>query len=357
MRTGTLCAIFALASFVLVAPTGASAASHHLRPITPGSILVSQGGTIFGEGVGVSGSGVEADGDVTAYPPDSNGDVAPEASFTNSMYGPVTLAFDRSGDLWVANENTSTLVELTKAQLATPNPVPSVTISSASGALANPFGMAFDRWGDLWVVGNNLSQVYEYTKRQLATTGSPTPRTTISALPSTPIADAFDASGNLWVSTDTSVVEFSEAELAMANPTPTVTISSTGGAGLAFTASGNLWMVTGGGPDCFGTPCTNALVEFTKAQLSTSGSPTPAVTITSTDVGTYQSLDGPYSVAVDRCGNLWVSNFDDDTAVEFGRDQLSESGSPTPLRAIVGPNSGMNFPSYVVIAPSVSPHD
>ena len=98
------------------------------------------------------------------YPPNSNGDVAPEASFTKGMYGPFAVVFDPSGDLWAANINTSTLVEFTRAQLAMPNPVPAVTISAASGALDNPYGMAFDRWGNLWVVGNNSGRVYEYTK-------------------------------------------------------------------------------------------------------------------------------------------------------------------------------------------------
>jgi hypothetical protein len=273
------------------------------------------------------------------------------------------LAFYPSGDLWVANENNSTLVELTSAQLATPDPVPAVTISSASGALENPFGMAFDRWDNLWVVGNNSSRVYEYTKWQLAQSGSPTPRTSISDFPSTPFSDAFDPHGDLWVTTGITtgagspcpsgcVVEFSRAELSRPNPMPTVTITSTGGANLAFTRSGDLWIVTGGGaPNCFGTPCTNELLEFTKAQLSSSGSPTPAVTITSTDVGSYESLDGPYGVAVDHSGDVWVSNFDGMTAVQFGQHQIAQSGSPTPQRAIVGANTGMNWPSFIVIEP------
>jgi len=112
-----------------------------------------------------------------------------------------------------------------------------------------------------------------------------------------------------------------------------------------------LWLVTGGGPNCFGTPCTNELVEFTKAQLSTSGSPTPAVTISSTTVGPYQSLDGPYGVAVAPSSDVWVSNFYNNTAVEFGRDQLSTSGSPSPVRVIVGANTGMNWPSFILIEP------
>jgi hypothetical protein len=92
-------------------------------------------------------------------------------------------------------------------------------------------------------------------------------------------------------------------------------------------------------------------VEFTKAQLSASGSPTPAVTISATKVGTYKSLDGPYSLAFDSSGDLWVENFNGNTTVEFGRDQLSTSGSPTPVRAIVGPRTGMNYPSYVLVEP------
>ena len=83
--------------------------------------------------------------------------------------------------------------------------------------------MAFDRWGNLWVVGNSAGIVYEYTRPQLARSGSPTPRTTISDFPGTPVSDGFDASGDLWVTIQLSpqcpqgcVVEFPRAELAMA---------------------------------------------------------------------------------------------------------------------------------------------
>jgi ligand-binding sensor domain-containing protein len=347
--TGALCALFALASSMLVAPTEASATPFHVGPFAPGSVVVSQGGTIFG-GTN-TGSGVELNGDVDVYPPHANGDVAPESSFTNGSFGPTTMAFDPSGNLWVANENTSDLFELTKGQLAMPNPVPAVTIFAESGALANPFGMAFDPSGNLWVVSNAWSKVYEYTKSQLASSAAPTPAATISDFPVAPLSDAFDASGDLWVSTDTSVVEFSKADLTTTDPAPTVTISSSGGAQLVFDSSGDLWIVTGGGPYCFGTPCTNEVLEFTKGQLSTSGSPTPAVTISSTKAGPTGSIYGPYSLAFTSSGDLWVENFDGNTIVEFGKQQLSTSGSPTPVRTIVGPDTGMNSPSYVVIEP------
>lgn len=348
VTAAALCALIGLASPVLVAPAEASATG--MGPFAPGSVVVTQGGTIFG-GTN-TGTGVELNGEVDVYPPDANGDVGPEASLANGSYGPTTMAFDSSGGLWVANENTSDLFELTRAQLGTPGPVPPVTIFAGSGALANPFGMAFDSLGNLWVVSNAWGKVYEYTKSQLASSGGPTPVKTISDFPSTPIFGvAFDASDDLWVSTVKSVVEFSKAELAKTSPEPTVTISSSGGAQLVFDTSGDLWMVTGGGPDCFGTPCTNEVVELTKAQLSASGSPSPAVTISSTKAGAAGSLYGPYSLAFTPSGDLWVENFNNNTTVEFARDQLSKSGSPAPLRTIVGPRTGMNFPSYVMVAP------
>jgi hypothetical protein len=352
-----LCALFGLANSVLVAPSEVSAAPFGFDPFPPGSVVVAQGGTIAGNGTGTTG--VEADGAVNVYPPGPNGDVVPAASFTNGMNGPFVVVFDPSGDMWAANVNTGTLIEFTRTELATPNPVPAVTISSTSGALADPYGMAFDPWGDLWVVGNSLGRVYEYAKWQLARSGSPTPAATITDFPGTPLGDAFDPWGDLWVTVQVStacpqgcVVEFSRAELSMPGPTPTVTISSTGGANMAFTPLGDMWMVTGGGlPDCYGTPCNNELVEFTRAQLSRSGSPAPAVTISSTGVGATGSLWGPYGVAVDLFGDVWVSNFNKPTTVEFGRSQLSMSGSPTPIRTIVGSGTGMNWPSFVVLAP------
>jgi hypothetical protein len=375
-KAGALLSLLGLAGSVLVAPTGASAASFGFRSFAPGSVVVAQGGTISGNGLGTPGT-VSADGYVNVYPPNSNGDVAPEASFTQGMYGPFVVVFDPAGDMWAANvDNTSdsTIVEITAAQLATPNPVPAVTITGAGDALEYPYGMAFDGTGDLWVVGNYVGVVYEYAKWQLAHSGSPTPVRTITELPATPNGDGFDPWGNLWVSTATStqcpqgcVVEFSKSELASPHPGPTVIISSTGGANLSFTPSGDMWLVTGGGPasDCvYGDPCNNELVEFTRAQLSASGSPAPAVTIRSdiTGCSTYGapatpcangSLYGPYGVAVDPAGDVWVSNFNTPTAVEYGRDQLPRwgSASPTPERTIAGPDTGMDWPSFVTLAP------
>src|SRR5208282_5960444 len=64
MKTGALCALVALASPVLVVATGASAAPAGIGPFAPGSIVVSQGGTIAGTGKSGKGTTVEDNGEV-----------------------------------------------------------------------------------------------------------------------------------------------------------------------------------------------------------------------------------------------------------------------------------------------------
>ena len=105
---------------------------------------------------------------MNVYPPDANGDVAPEASFTQGMYGPFVVVFDPSGDMWAANvDNTSdsTIVEITRAELGTPNPS-GCDHNGSRGRLRYPYGMAFDSWGNLWVVSNFVGVVYEYASWQ-----------------------------------------------------------------------------------------------------------------------------------------------------------------------------------------------
>jgi hypothetical protein len=110
---------------MLVAPTEATAASFGVTPFAPGS--------------GTGTTGVEADGALEVYPPDADGDVAPETSFADGMYGSFVVVFEPSGDLWAANVDNGTLVEIARAHLATPDPVPAVTISAAGDALEDPY--------------------------------------------------------------------------------------------------------------------------------------------------------------------------------------------------------------------------
>jgi hypothetical protein len=291
--------------------------------LAPGTIIVAQQG-----------------GTVCTYGADAAGDAAPQTTISSGMTEPMTLAFDHSGDLWVADENSNKLLEFTKAVLAKPNPKPSVTISPGVNVL-NPYGMAFDRAGDLWLVNNGFGTVLEFTRAQLARSGSPAPVKTISgSYFNSPVGAAFDSSGDLWVANTNRLVEFDPKELAKAHPSPSLTISANGssidGANpVHFDHSGNLWV---------GDWNNDSIVEFKKSQLAKSGDPVPAVTISG------HSISGPY-MAFDPAGDMWVSNWGNSTMVEFAKSQLAHSGDPVPVRTVSGPKTQMGSPTYLLVEP------
>ncbi|HEY6472700.1 MAG TPA: IPT/TIG domain-containing protein [Acidimicrobiales bacterium] len=292
---------------------------------------------------------------LVSYPLSATGNATPgvtissDGSSLNNPFG--TEAFDAAGDLWISNLDTNTLVEYTPSQLAsTGSPTPAVTISSDGSSLDSPGSVAFDRSGDLWAL-NESGAIVEYTPSQLASSGAPTPAVTISGNES-PYGLAFDGSGDLWVadSGKNTVIEYTPSQLeSSGSPTPTVTLSTDASSsidspsGVAFDSSGDLWVTNTN---------TYSLVEFTPSQLASSGAPTPAVTISPNA----SSLDGPYSLAFDAGGNLWVANAYSDGLVEYAPSQLAASGAPTPVNTIVGAATGMSAPGGVVIeqAPTVT---
>jgi sugar lactone lactonase YvrE len=115
---------------------------------------------------------------------------------------------------------------------------------------------------------------------------------------------------------------------------PSVTLSGAAGGGnasVAFDASGNLWALNS---------ATNTLNRFDAVQLGSSGTPVPAVTISSSA----GSLSRPASLVFDRNGNLWIANLGNDTIVMLTPYQLSQSGSPTP-GLVISANTSQFDPS------------
>lgn len=114
------------------------------------------------------------------------------------------------------------------------------------------------------------------------------------------------------------------------SPTPAVTLSSTDWPeGLALDVHGDLWV---------GMTRTQSLVEFTPSQQVSTATPTPAVTIGSD--GT--SLRDPVSLAFDAQGNLWVANAGSGTDIEmYTSSQLASSGNQSPSVSITGSYNGI----------------
>jgi sugar lactone lactonase YvrE len=249
------------------------------------------------------------------------------------------VAFDGQGNLWVVNDNSNTVVEYSVAALAANgSPTPAATIQLPT--LTYCYAIAFDANGDLWVGNNIANTIVEFTPAQLAAGGSPTPTVTITEVPpqpgnlQEPIGLAFDMHGNLWVANNaaSSIVEYTPSQLATSgSPTPAVTLTGSAIAypnEIAFDHAGNLWITNSAYlPNTPSVPNPGRIVEYAAPDLTATGSPTPVLTL-HPPPGTYGSL--PTGLAFDDSGNLWYADLDTESIGEYRAASLTAGGTPSP---------------------------
>lgn len=262
----------------------------------------------------------------------------------NEVNGPAGVAFDASGNLWVADSANDRILEfhspLTSGELA------SIALGQTGAAgnsainLNDPRGIAFDSSGDLWVADSANNRVVEFVDASTLASGAPaslvigqpafgssTAGTSFNQL-SFPEGLAFDSSGNLWVA-DTSnnrVLEFNKgsgfadgggASLVLGQPNFTASGSSTSQSGLnlptsiAFDSSSNLWVSDSGN---------SRILEF--SSLSTNDAHASLVIgqsgFTTGTSGTSQTtLNFNEGIAFDGSGNLWVADLNNNRMLEF----------------------------------------
>jgi hypothetical protein len=183
----------------------------------------------------------------------------PAATITSAALNfPQQSVFDAQGNQWVTDHNNNTVLVFTAAQLAMTgvnNLVPAVTISSAD--FNGPLGIAFDRNGDLWIANNGGVPVAGSTSGAMSPAGTtiveflathlPTPPATGVLTPDltpdvtlsddgqnsiqAPWALIFDGRGHLLSSNanpPSTIVDYSANELAASGaPVPVLIISPT----------------------------------------------------------------------------------------------------------------------------------
>ncbi len=303
---------------------------------------------------------------LASFAPGATGNVAPTSTVTGlgtTLNAPYSSALDPSGNVWVANLG-STIAEYTQAQLAAGGtPTPGVVLSATANSLSEPSSLAFDRAGDLWVANKfpTGGSVVEFTPSQLAASGAPTPKVTITSNGSrsidTPLSLAFDGRGNLWVangsssSATSSIVGFTPAQIsASGNPTPAVTLTPTSIApsGSSIASPDALAFDHSGNLWVANTVSTGSVVAFSPAQLATSGSPVPGVVLASN--GT--NLNSPAGLTFDRFGNLWAANLAANSVTEFSPAQQAASATYTPTSTLFGGLTGLSSPRNVLFVPA-----
>ncbi len=205
--------------------------------------------------------------------------------------------------------------------------------------------LAFDGVGDLWVVDRNNATLNEFTPSQLAAGGAQTPAVIVNKIFGTifmPWQAAFDAHGDLWVVNfgDSTIVGYSAAQLAAGgDPVPYAAIAGSKGTsnclGLAFDAQGNLWIST----------LNDTIVKFNASDLNAVGTPVPAVIITGT------ALSAPVALAFDNSGALWASNWFGNNLVKYNANQIASTGSPTPAVTISAHSGSLSLPQGMAFSP------
>jgi DNA-binding beta-propeller fold protein YncE len=177
------------------------------------------------------------------------------------------MAFDSTGNLYVSDHSVEGIVVFHAPFTTGMNGylvLGGQGCSSTQSSICQPDGIAFDSSGNLWVADGSLARVMEFkapfTAGELASVvigqADYVSRTCTTSSPASlcsPKGVAFDSSGNLWVSDYGSdrVLEFKApftsgmtASVVIGTGTCTAPTASSlcGPRGIAFDSSGNLWV-------------------------------------------------------------------------------------------------------------------
>ena len=293
------------------------------------------------------------------------------AKITNqsNLFLPSAVATNNAGDLWVADEGNDRVVEyvppfsthmLASLVLGQTNFNTDNYGSVTNRTLFSPVGVAFDPSGDLWVVdydcrvlefvppfSNDMAASLAIGSTNLNTDGCGQP-TSASSLGG-PWGLAFDSNGNLWVGDDSDcrVLEFvppfstgMSASVVLGQSgfgTKTCATSQFGlldAIGLAFDHSGVLWVADASNARVLGfmPPFnTGMAASFVIGQSSFT---------TGTSSLTQNGLGCPFGLAVDHSGNLWVGDDCYSRVLEYaGPSTTTTSVSCIPSSVAVGSSS------------------
>jgi len=276
------------------------------------SIAIDSAGSVW---VASYGDG-SADGTAGVSKLSTVGAPASGNPFTNNLTNPYAIAIDLSGNAWVVNFTSNTIMELASNGngLAGPFNFPETH---------NPEGIAVDGGNNIWIVNTGSASVTELTGSGTNTQNvSPSGGFTGGGL-NTPESIAIDQSGNAWVTNApggaSTITEISSGGTASGPFTGTGLGSPFG---VAIGLSSDVWVTN--------TNQTNI------AEFNSSG----------TEIGFGIGGGGitqAYSVAVDGAGTAWVANTN-------GQSLSAVNSSQTAISPTNGYQGGnINYPYSIAI--------
>jgi len=264
---------------------------------------------------------------------------------SSSLYAPNGLAFDSSGNLWIADTGNSRILKYPAANLV-PGGAATVALGqtdftsrtngNTATTMKNATGITFDSSGNMWVADTGNFRILKYPAANLVTGGAATVALGQTDLTSTEqgitattlnnsTSIAFDSSGNLWATDpgNSRILKYPTANLstggaatvalgqsdltsAVQGITATTMKNATG---ITFDSSGNLWVADKGN---------SRILKYPTANLSTGGAATVALGQTDLTSGATNNMSPPdtsatnlrnsTSITFDSSGNLWASD-------------------------------------------------
>ena len=252
-------------------------------------------------------------------------------------------AFDSSGNMWVSDSTQNVIFEFTAMQLTGTGGsgiTPAVVIENAD-SFDGVLGIAFDGSGNLWVANNGDQSLVKIAAADLAAVSG---IGGVHTIPITATFDsvgsplsldapwglAFDAEGDLWVTNE---------QPSFASPTATPSSAATGAAPAAAPTIGQGTIVE------FSASVVNGATG--------ESAPTPAVVLTpaSVDKG-MPSIDDPNGVTIDlKTGFLIIANAAGNSLSGYKLNGIA-TGSPVPNSFVVDGKTTLNGPAGLIIGPS-----
>ena len=259
----------------------------------------------------------------------------------NESYG---LAMDASDQVWIPNEQTAFNVNGGNGSVTVLNSSgQSVAGASgyAAGGLNYPIAVAIDTDASAWVVDYGNSHLTKLTGTGTPISGTLGYTTPLFAFP---VAVAVDGNHNAWIANQSSNYV---TKVSQDGSTFTNYLCCSGSTGIGIDQNSNIWVAnyygnsvslisstgtvisngfkTGGisypqgiAIDGAGTAWVANFRGVSLTQLSGASSSLPGTALSpATGWGPEASLLEAYAIAVDASGNIWISNFGNDSITEF----------------------------------------
>ncbi|MGB8413846.1 MAG: choice-of-anchor D domain-containing protein [Candidatus Binatus sp.] len=366
--TGKIYVADALATSVFVYPAlGNSVGLPNEVPLV--TISGSKTGLGWPQGIALDSSDdiyVADTSSVLVYSVESKGNTAPSSAtisttMTTGLGWPQGIALDSTGKIYVADDGPgasglgSVFVYPAGSKA---NAAPTATISGTNTGLSYPQGIAVDSNSNIYVADEGAVSVFVYSA---GSKGNVAPTTTISGSNTeldTPEGIVVDSSLNIYVADDgdgscdgtESVYVYPVGSNGNAGPSATISGGNTGLCypyGIALDSSGNIYVADEGAASVFVYPPLASLPSQPNY---------PNVTPIATISGNQTGLSGPYGIALDSSGNIYVSDYSANGV--FTYPALGSSTgllNEPPTATISGPLTELGQPQFIAVQAAVAP--